>query len=290
MTITKEQTTPTTQAKNRNAGDNLLRADELITSRPKLTDLKPIIDIKDLSVSYTPEKKAIKNVSVTFYEHLVTAVMGPSGCGKSTLLRAINRMHDLYPTIKTEGEILIAGEDMMQMEPMKARRRAGMVFQRPNPFPMMSIEENVVAGYKLNGIKLSKDEREHIVESSLKSVGLWEEVKGSMKKRGSFLSGGQQQRLCIARALALRPEVLLMDEPTSALDPISTNKIEELLLELKENYTIIVVTHNMSQAARISEKSVFMYLGELIEYGDTDQMFTNPKHKETEDYLTGVFS
>lgn len=165
-----------------------------------------------------------------------------------------------------------------------------MVFQRPNPFPMMSIEENVVAGYKLNGIKLSKDEREHIVESSLKSVGLWEEVKDSMKKRGSFLSGGQQQRLCIARALALRPEVLLMDEPTSALDPISTNKIEELLLELKENYTIIVVTHNMSQAARISEKSVFMYLGELIEYGDTDQMFTNPKHKETEDYLTGVFS
>lgn len=281
---------PTTQAKNRNAEDNLLRADELITSRPKLTDLKPIIEIKDLSVSYTPEKKAIKNVSVTFYEHLVTAVMGPSGCGKSTLLRAINRMHDLYPTIKTEGEILIAGEDMMQMEPMKARRRAGMVFQRPNPFPMMSIEENVVAGYKLNGIKLSKDEREHIVESSLKSVGLWEEVKDSMKKRGSFLSGGQQQRLCIARALALRPEVLLMDEPTSALDPISTNKIEELLLELKENYTIIVVTHNMSQAARISEKSVFMYLGELIEYGDTDQMFTNPKHKETEDYLTGVFS
>ena len=290
MTITKEQTRPTTQAKNRNAEDNLLRADELITSRPKLTDLKPIIEIKDLSVSYTPEKKAIKNVSVTFYEHLVTAVMGPSGCGKSTLLRAINRMHDLYPTIKTEGEILISGEDMMQMEPMKARRRAGMVFQRPNPFPMMSIEENVVAGYKLNGIKLSKDEREYIVESSLKSVGLWEEVKDSMKKRGSFLSGGQQQRLCIARALALRPEVLLMDEPTSALDPISTNKIEELLLELKENYTIIVVTHNMSQAARISEKSVFMYLGELIEYGDTDQMFTNPKHKETEDYLTGVFS
>lgn len=290
MTITKEQTMPTTQAKNRNAGDKLLIADERITSRPKLTDLKPIIEIKNLSVSYTPEKKAIKNVSVTFYEHLVTAVMGPSGCGKSTLLRAINRMHDLYPTIKTEGEILIAGEDMMQMEPMKARRRAGMVFQRPNPFPMMSIEENVVAGYKLNGIKLSKDEREYIVESSLKSVGLWEEVKDSMKKRGSFLSGGQQQRLCIARALALRPEVLLMDEPTSALDPISTNKIEELLLELKENYTIIVVTHNMSQAARISEKSVFMYLGELIEYGDTDQMFTNPKHKETEDYLTGVFS
>lgn len=295
MTVTKDKlahtTTKTTTNKMAESTTQKVGvSDEILSSKPKHTDLKPIIEVNNLSVSYTPEKKAIKDVSVTFYENLVTAVMGPSGCGKSTLLRAINRMHDLYPSIKTEGEILIAGEDMMKMEPMKARRRAGMVFQRPNPFPMMSIEENVVAGYKLNGIKISKEEREHIVESSLKSVGLWEEVKDSMKKRGSFLSGGQQQRLCIARALALRPEVLLMDEPTSALDPISTNKIEELLLELKEKYTIIVVTHNMSQAARISDKSIFMYLGELIEYGDTDQMFTNPKHKETEDYLTGVFS
>lgn len=252
--------------------------------------LTPIIDVKDLSVSYSPEKKAIKGVNLTVYKNLVTAIMGPSGCGKSTLLRTINRMHDLYPSIKVDGEILIEGEDMLAMDPMMARRRAGMVFQRPNPFPTMSIEDNVLAGYRLNGIKLSKEEREEVVQKSLESVALWDEVKDAMKKRGSFLSGGQQQRLCIARALALRPEVLLMDEPTSALDPISTNRIEELIMELKEQYTIVIVTHNMSQAARLSEKSVFMYLGELIEYGDTDQMFTNPKHKETEAYLTGVFS
>ena len=265
-------------------------SDDLLAGRKPLTDLRPIIEVKGLSVSYTPEKKAIRNIDITFYEHLVTAVMGPSGCGKSTLLRAINRMHDLYPEIKTEGEIRIGGDNVMAMEPMLARRRAGMVFQRPNPFPMMSIEENVVAGYALNGIALSKSEREGIVESSLRSVGLWKEVKDSLKKRGSFLSGGQQQRLCIARALALRPEVLLMDEPTSALDPISTNRIEELILELKEKYSIIVVTHNMSQAARISDKSAFMLSGDLIEYGDTDQVFTNPARKETQDYLTGVFS
>ncbi|CQB86661.1 ABC transporter family protein [Chlamydia trachomatis] len=252
--------------------------------------LTPIIEVKDLSVSYSPEKKAIKGVNLTVYKNLVTAIMGPSGCGKSTLLRTINRMHDLYPSIKVDGEILIEGEDMLAMDPMMARRRAGMVFQRPNPFPTMSIEDNVLAGYRLNGIKLSKEEREEVVQKSLESVALWNEVKDSMKKRGSFLSGGQQQRLCIARALALRPEVLLMDEPTSALDPISTNRIEELIMELKEQYTIVIVTHNMSQAARLSDKSVFMYLGELIEYGDTDQMFTNPKHKETEAYLTGVFS
>lgn len=262
----------------------------LSTPRVATEDLTPIIEVKNLSVSYSPEKKAIKDVDVTFYKNLITAVMGPSGCGKSTLLRAINRMHDLYPSIKVEGQILIDGEDMLSMDPMLARRRAGMVFQRPNPFPTMSIEENVLAGYKLNGIKLSKDEREEIVQTSLESVALWDEVKDSMKKRGSFLSGGQQQRLCIARALALRPEVLLMDEPTSALDPISTNRVEELILELKEQYTIVIVTHNMSQAARLSDKSVFMYLGELIEYGDTEQMFTKPKHKQTEDYLTGVFS
>lgn len=203
-------------------------ADGLL-STPSLSDdqLTPIIEVKQLSVSYTPEKKSIKDVDVTFYKNLITAVMGPSGCGKSTMLRAINRMHDLYPSIKVEGEILIDGEDLLSMDPMLARRRAGMVFQRPNPFPTMSIEENVLAGYKLNGIKLSKDEKEEIVQTSLESVALWEEVKDSMKKRGSFLSGGQQQRLCIARALALRPEVLLMDEPTSALDPISTNRVEE---------------------------------------------------------------
>ncbi len=270
--------------------NSLISPEVLSRSAIQERKLTPIIEVKDLSVSYSPEKKAIKGVNLTVYKNLVTAIMGPSGCGKSTLLRTINRMHDLYPSIKVDGEILIEGEDMLAMDPMMARRRAGMVFQRPNPFPTMSIEDNVLAGYRLNGIKLSKEEREEVVQKSLESVALWNEVKDSMKKRGSFLSGGQQQRLCIARALALRPEVLLMDEPTSALDPISTNRIEELIMELKEQYTIVIVTHNMSQAARLSDKSVFMYLGELIEYGDTDQMFTNPKHKETEAYLTGVFS
>lgn len=280
-------TTPTTKA-----GSQIPIANKVLSSHAQMSDeeLTPIIKVKDLSVSYTPEKKAIKEINCAFYEHLVTAVMGPSGCGKSTLLRAINRMHDLYPSIKTEGQILLHDEDLMQMSPMKARRMVGMVFQRPNPFPTMSIGENVLAGYKLNGIHLSKEEKEEIIQTSLESVGLWEEVKDVTNQRGSFLSGGQQQRLCIARALAMRPEVLLMDEPTSALDPISTNTVEELILELKEHYSIIIVTHNMGQAARISDKSAFMYLGELVEYDDTQKMFTTPSDKRTEDYLTGVFS
>ncbi|PXV68093.1 phosphate transport system ATP-binding protein [Dysgonomonas alginatilytica] len=250
---------------------------------------KYILELKDVSVSYNPEKKAIKDVNATIKEHTVTAIMGPSGCGKSTLLRAINRMHDLYPDIKTTGQILLKGENIFDMNPMRVRRLAGMVFQRPNPFPTMSIYDNVLAGYKLNNIGLSKAEKDEVVENSLKSVALWDEVKDSMTQKGSFLSGGQQQRLCIARAIALKPEILLMDEPTSALDPISTNRIEDLILELKQQYTIVIVTHNMSQAARISDNSMFMYLGELIEYGTTKQMFTKPKDKRTEDYLTGVF-
>lgn len=250
---------------------------------------KYILELKDVSVSYIPGKNAVNAVNAGIKENTVTAIMGPSGCGKSTLLRAINRMHDLYPEIKTTGEILLKGENIFDMNPMKVRRLAGMVFQRPNPFPTMSIFDNVIAGYKLNNISLSKTEKEEVVENSLKSVALWDEVKDSMTKKGTFLSGGQQQRLCIARALALKPEVLLMDEPTSALDPISTNRIEELILELKEHYTIVIVTHNMSQAARISDNSMFMYLGELVEYDTTKQMFTKPKHKRTEDYLTGVF-
>ncbi len=240
-------------------------------------------------MSYNPEKKAIKDVNAKIRENTVTAIMGPSGCGKSTLLRAINRMHELYPDIKTTGEILLKGENIFDMNPMRVRRLAGMVFQRPNPFPTMSIYDNVLAGYKLNNIRLSKSEKDEIVENSLKSVALWDEVKDSMTQKGSFLSGGQQQRLCIARAIALKPEILLMDEPTSALDPISTNRVEDLILELKKQYTIVIVTHNMSQAARISDNSMFMYLGELIEYGTTKQMFTKPKDKRTEDYLTGVF-
>lgn len=251
--------------------------------------MKPILQLKEVSVSYTPGKNAVDKVTTDIFPNTITAIMGPSGCGKSTLLRAINRMHDLYPNIQTTGEILLKGRNVLEMDPMEVRRMAGMVFQQPNPFPTMSIYDNVLAGYTLNGIHLSKKEKEEIVEQSLQSVALWVEVKDVMTKRGSFLSGGQQQRLCIARALALKPEVLLMDEPTSALDPISMNKIEELLLELKNKFTIIIVTHNMSQAARISENSMFMYLGELVEHGNTTQMFTKPKNKRTEEYLTGVF-
>lgn len=254
-----------------------------------INEQKPILEIKNLSVSYQPGKNSVDNVSADVYPNTITAIMGPSGCGKSTLLRAINRMHDLYPNIKTSGEILLKGKNTLEMNAMEVRRMAGMVFQQPNPFPTMSIYDNVLAGYSLNGIKLNKSEKDEIVEQSLQSVALWEEVKDVMSKRGSFLSGGQQQRLCIARTLALKPELLLMDEPTSALDPISTNKIEELLLQLKSQYTIIIVTHNMSQAARISDNSMFMYLGELVEYGNTTQMFTKPQKKKTEEYLTGSF-
>jgi phosphate ABC transporter, ATP-binding protein len=253
-------------------------------------DKQHILELKNVSVSYTPGKNAVNNVNAIIKPNTVTAIMGPSGCGKSTLLRAINRMHELYPDIVTTGEILLKGKNIFDMNPMKVRRLAGMVFQRPNPFPTMSIYDNVIAGYKLNNIKLSKTEKDEIVENSLRSVALWDEVKDSMNKKGTFLSGGQQQRLCIARALALKPELLLMDEPTSALDPISTNRVEELIFELKQQYTIVIVTHNMSQAARLSDNSMFMYLGELVEYGTTKQMFTKPNDKRTEDYLTGVFS
>lgn len=248
-----------------------------------------ILEMKNLSVSYSPGKYAVKNVNACIERGLITAIMGPSGCGKSTMLRAINRMHELYEHIKVEGEILLGSNDILKMDPMEVRRKAGMVFQRPNPFPTMSIFDNVIAGYTLNGIKLHKSEKEELVENSLRNVALWDEVKDSLFKRGSFLSGGQQQRLCIARAIALKPDVLLMDEPTSALDPIATNHIEQLLLELKKEFSIIIVTHNMGQAARISDNSMFMYLGELIEYDKTDKMFTNPSNKKTEEYLTGRF-
>ena len=249
----------------------------------------PILQFKNVSISYTPGKNAVNHVNSDIKKNRITAIMGPSGCGKSTLLRAINRMHELYPDIRISGEILMDNRNILKMNPMEVRRMAGMVFQRPNPFPTMSIFDNVIAGYKLNGIRLKKKEKEEIVETCLTNVGLWNEVKDALFKKGTFLSGGQQQRLCIARALALKPEVLLMDEPTSALDPIATNRIEELLLELKKEFTIIIVTHNMSQAARISDYSMFMYLGELIEYDKTRIMFTNPRDKRTEEYLTGQF-
>ena len=250
---------------------------------------QPILQLKNVSISYSPGKNAVNNVNADIQEKRITAIMGPSGCGKSTLLRAINRMHELYPDIKISGEILLDNRNILKMNPMEVRRMAGMVFQRPNPFPTMSIYDNVIAGYKLNGVRISKSEKDELVEKCLTNVGLWDEVKDSLFKKGTFLSGGQQQRLCIARALALKPEVLLMDEPTSALDPIATNRIEELLLELKKEFTIVIVTHNMSQAARISDYSMFMYLGELIEYDKTKVMFTTPKDKRTEEYLTGQF-
>ncbi len=250
---------------------------------------KNILELRDVTVSYGAAKNAVDRVSADIKENTITAIMGPSGCGKSTLLRAINRMHELYPNIKVGGEILLKGVNVLQMDPITVRRVAGMVFQRPNPFPTMSIEGNVLAGYKLNGLSLSKSEKAVIVEESLRSVALWDEVKDSLNKKGTFLSGGQQQRLCIARALALKPDVLLMDEPTSALDPIATSRVEDLLVELKEQLAIVIVTHNMSQAARISDRSMFMYLGELVEYGDTRDMFTNPQDKRTEEYLNGQF-
>jgi phosphate transport system ATP-binding protein len=248
-----------------------------------------ILSIEGLSIAYDKDKFAVKDVNATIKKNAITAIMGPSGCGKTTLLRAINRMHELYPNISTTGVIKLNDENIYDMSTIKLRRRVGMVFQRPNPFPTLSIYENVIAGYKLNGIHMKRAERDEIVETSLRDVTLWDEVKNSLHKKGTFLSGGQQQRLCIARALAFKPDVILLDEPTSALDPVATAKVEDLLVVLKKQYTIVLVTHNMSQAARISDNSMFMYLGELIEYEDTKTIFTNPKDPRTEGYLTGKF-
>jgi phosphate transport system ATP-binding protein len=233
---------------------------------------------------------AVKEVTLAFPENGVTAIIGPSGCGKSTLLRSINRMHDLVPSAKVTGKILLDAADIYAkaVDPVSIRRRVGMVFQKPNPFPAMSIQDNVIAGYKLNG-RLPRAEVSEIVETCLKRVALWDEVKDRLKSNAMNLSGGQQQRLCIARTIAVKPEVILMDEPASALDPIATMKIEELIEELKTRYTIIIVTHNMQQAARVSDLTAFLYLGELIEYGETKKIFTTPEKKQTEDYITGRF-
>lgn len=247
----------------------------------------PILEIKDVSISYDKKVTAVKQVSACVERNTITAIMGPSGCGKSTLLRAVNRMHELYKNISVTGEILLNGEDILTKDPIEVRRNIGMVFQRPNPFPTMSIYDNVLAGYTLNGISLSKSKRDDLVEKCLRNVALWDEVKDVLNKRGTFLSGGQQQRLCIARSLALQPDILLMDEPTSALDPIATKHIEDLLVQLKKEVTILIVTHNMSQAMRISDRSMFMFLGELIEYDDTKRMFECPKDDRTRAYLTG---
>ena len=247
----------------------------------------PILEIKNVSISYDQKVTAVKNVSAAVQRNTITAIMGPSGCGKSTLLRAVNRMHELYKNIQVTGEIMLDGVNIMQEQPNAVRRKIGMVFQRPNPFPTMSIYDNVLAGYILNGIRLSKSKKDEIVERNLRNVSLWDEVKGSLTKRGTFLSGGQQQRLCIARSLALQPELLLLEEPTSALDPIATKHVEDLIVKLKDEVTIMIVTHNMSQAMRISDMSMFMYLGELIEYDRTDKMFNDPADERTRAYLTG---
>ena len=223
--------------------------------------IDPILEIKHVSIAYDQKVTAVKDVSANIKRNSITAIMGPSGCGKSTLLRAVNRMHDLYKNITVTGKILLNGENIMEMHPTEVRRKIGMVFQRPNPFPTMSIYDNVLAGYILNGIHLSRSKKDEIVERNLRNVALWDEVKNVLTKRGTFLSGGQQQRLCIARSLALQPDILLLDEPTSALDPIATKHIEELLIQLKNEVTIMIVTHNMSQAKRISDTSMFMFLG-----------------------------
>ena len=235
------------------------------------------------------DNQVLKNINLAIDKNSVWAIMGPSGCGKTTFIRCINRMHELTPNATTEGSMQLNGEEVYEMNPVLLRRKVGMVFQRPNPFPTMSIYDNVISGYILNGIKLNKQQKDEIVETSLKRAALWMEVRSTLHKKGTFLSGGQQQRLCIARALSMNPEMLLLDEATSALDPVSTAKIEELIHELKQQYTILMVTHNMQQAARVSDKTAFFYLGELIEANNTKTIFTNPQHEKTQDYIRGHF-
>lgn len=231
---------------------------------------------------------ALKDIHIGFPEKKVAAIIGPSGCGKSTLIRCFNRMHEIVPSAKLTGKISLDGADVMHEDPVLLRRRVGMIFQKPNPFPTMSILDNVTAGLRLKGIR-DRDLLESTAIDCLKKAALWEEVKDKLQESGTGLSGGQQQRLCIARALAVDPEVLLMDEPCSALDPISTARIEELIHELRDKYTIIIVTHNMQQAARVSNYTAFLYMGELVEYDKTKEIFTNPREKKTEDYITGRF-
>ena len=253
------------------------------------------IDVKDLDIFYG-DFKAVEGVSMTVEPRSVTAFIGPSGCGKSTVLRTLNRMHEVIPGGRVDGKVLLDDQDLYArtMDPVDVRRTVGMVFQRPNPFPTMSIKDNVAAGLKLNGVK-NKKRLDEVVEKSLKGANLWNEVKDRLDKPGAGLSGGQQQRLCIARAIAVEPQVLLMDEPCSALDPISTLAIEDLINELKSQFTIVIVTHNMQQAARVSDQTAFFNLkatgqpGRLVEVGDTQKIFSNPEEQATEDYISGRF-
>ena len=247
-----------------------------------------IITAKDLCLWYGATQ-ALKNINIEIPEHSITALIGPSGCGKSTFLKTLNRMNDLIPSVRIEGTVTYGGQDIFapSVDVNDLRKEIGMVFQKPNPFPM-SIYDNIAYGPRTHGIK-NKIQLDDIVEEALQGAAIWDEVKDRLKKSALGLSGGQQQRLCIARAMAVKPKVLLMDEPTSALDPISTSKIEDLTQQLKKDYTIIMVTHNMQQAVRISDNTAFFLLGELVEFGDTEQMFSQPKDKRTEDYITGRF-
>ena len=259
------------------------------TSPANTATVDACMSLQNVTISYG-KFEAVKNVFMDIPRGRVTAFIGPSGCGKSTVLRALNRMNDLIPGCKLKGRVVFDGHDLYdpRVDPVEVRRRIGMVFQKPNPFPK-SIYDNVAYGPRIHGLASGKAELDHIVEKSLTRAGLWTEVKDRLSESGTALSGGQQQRLCIARGVAVKPEVLLLDEPTSALDPISTAKIEELIDELKQDYTITIVTHNMQQAARCSDFTAYMYLGELVEFGETDQIFMNPTKTATQDYITGRF-
>jgi phosphate transport system ATP-binding protein len=267
----------------------LERREDTIEPTPETEVLPLTFQIRKLSVWYG-EKRAIDSVTMDIPSNAVTSIIGPSGCGKSTFLRCLNRMHELVPRTRMDGTVLLLGQDLYSadVDPAIVRRRIGMVFQKSNPFPTMSIGENVIIGLRLNGVRDHKFLNERL-EKSLRMAALWDEVKDDLHKPGTSLSGGQQQRLCIARALAVEPEVILMDEPCSALDPIATAKIEELIHELKTQYTIVIVTHNMQQAGRVSDHTAFFYLGKLIEFGPTTKIFTNPSERQTEDYITGRF-
>lgn len=249
----------------------------------------PRIECKNINVSYG-DKQAIFDISLPIPDRSVTALIGPSGCGKSTFLRCLNRMNDTIESCKVTGEIIMDGENINDpdIDPVLLRSRVGMVFQKPNPFPK-SIFDNIAYGPRIHGLAATREDLDEMVEKSLRRAGLWEEVKDRLSSPGNSLSGGQQQRLCIARAIAVRPEVILMDEPCSALDPVATARIEELIDELRKRYCIVIVTHSMQQAARVSQRTAFFHLGELVEMGDTDQIFTNPRERRTEDYITGRF-
>ncbi len=248
----------------------------------------PKMIVEDLN-AYFGKYHAIHDIRIQIPDRLVTAIIGPSGCGKSTFLRCLNRMHEHVPGARAKGRVLLEGVNIYDksVDPVRLRRRVGMVFQKPNPFPTMSIRDNVLAGHKLNGVRVSN--ADELVERALRQVALWDEVKDKLDQSGMSLSGGQQQRLCIARVLAVEPDVILLDEPCSALDPIATARIEELIFELKARYTLVLVTHNMQQAARVSDFTAFFYMGDLIEFDQTGVIFTNPKESRTEDYVTGKF-